>query len=147
MQVDDLSRLLELMRGQKGLYEELLRLAGALDGLLDNNKGPDELLPVISERDELFAKIKKGDAEVSEFLLHAGREKLLTKEGPKRLVEDLKNLIKNVMAVDASCEEKLGRAQETVQKEFSKIMKTRKDIGLYGVNKRAVYAKFIDLKH
>ncbi|VAX22677.1 hypothetical protein MNBD_NITROSPINAE02-1890 [hydrothermal vent metagenome] len=147
MRNDDLSLLLELMKGQKSLYEELLRLAMALDDLLDSSKGPDELAPVISERDDLLVKIKKGDGEVSQFLSRPGREKLLESDEPTALVEELKRLIKNVIKVDAACEVKLGDAQDAVQSEFSKVMKTRKDMGLYGFNKKPVFAKFIDLKH
>lgn len=143
----DLDRLVELMKGQTTLYGELLRLAGRLNEFLDSKKGPDELLPVISEREELFEKIKAGDSAISEFLSKPGRDKLLAKDEPKSLIEELKRLIKKVMEADSLSEDKLGSAQDAVQAEFRKVMKTKKDMGGYGSDRKPVYAKFIDLRH
>lgn len=138
--------LLELLRRQKEGYAKLLRQAESMNEALSADAATDESLRLMRERDATLNEIRENDDDIAAILRDEESKGWTERKDAASLIEDIKELVKRVMALDEEGRAKLMKASGSVRKEFGDIASVKRGVSGYGQGAKKASPRYKDLK-
>jgi len=142
--MSDTDRMIQTLADQKGLYEKLLELSGAIMSSLSET--PDEALAFMNEREKVLEQLKERDKLIAELVKTRDVETWMDTPEATKLKEGLTGLVKQNIETDKRLYNKITEAKTVTDNEMAELGKSWKTISGYGKSGRPVYARFIDFK-